>query len=108
MFQDGLLCCPRFDSPKYRHRVSRQDALVVGIKIQVRENEPIRFALQRLGKKTRHRSKGSFRWMREASLAKAGKIYYLKPSFLNRMKKVRRKFWAQKWSYCFEGGRPPE
>jgi hypothetical protein len=46
--------------------------------------------------------------MREASWAKGTKAYYQKPSFLKRMKRVKKKFLAQKWSYCFEGGPPPD
>jgi hypothetical protein len=69
--------------------VSRKDALVVGIKIYLREHEQLKDALRRLHKLTRFRTKGPFRWMEEASRAKAKKTYYLKPGFLRRMKRVK-------------------
>lgn len=80
----------------------------MGVKIYVRENEHLKDVLRRLHKLTRHRDKGPFRWMREASRAKGTKAYFQKPSFLKRMKRVKKRFLAQKWSYCFEGGRPPD
>jgi hypothetical protein len=87
-----------------------EDALTVWIKVRVRDNEPFAFArtLRQFHKLTRFRDKGPFRWMCEASRANGQKTYYLKPSFLRRLKRVRKRFLAQKWSYCFEGGRPPD
>lgn len=87
-----------------------EDAFSMGTKVRVRDNEPfaLALALRQFHKLTRFRDKGPFRWMREASVAKARKTYYLKPSFLKRMKRVKKKFLAQKWSYCLEGGRPPD
>jgi hypothetical protein len=85
-----------------------EDALAVGITIYVGENEALRDALRRFHDKSRYRNKGPFRWMREASSAKAKKKYHLKSSFLKRMKRVKKKFLAQKRPYCFEGGPPPD
>lgn len=82
----------------------------MGIKVRVREDEPFALAraLRRFHKLTRFREKGPFRWMREASVAKGKKLYYLKPSFLRRMKRVKKRILAQKWTFCFERGPPPD
>jgi hypothetical protein len=82
----------------------------MGITVRVREDGPhaLTLALRRFRELTRFRNQGPFRWIREASTAKAKKTYYQKPSFIKRMKRVKKKFLAQKRSYCEEGGPPPD
>jgi hypothetical protein len=99
---------PAISPPRSGTASADEDASIVGIKIEVRDNEPLSRALYRLGRLTRVRDKGPFEWMRVASWAKATKAYYQKPSFLKRMKRYRKRFLAQKWSYCCEGGKQPD
>jgi hypothetical protein len=84
-----------------RHRVSRQDAPRMGVKIVVQEGESIPSALRRLKELMRRnhvsprvsRRKGPFSWMLVT------KEHYQKPSLLKRMKRVRKRLYARRAIY---------
>jgi len=72
-----------------------QDAPTVGVKVYVREGEPLALALrrfQKLVKMARVRtSRGPLYWMRGLT-----RDYYRKPSVLKRIKRLRKRIWAQR------------